>query len=193
MSGRHGPEGGGPDDPQVAIEKQATRYANLIAGLGWRLLKRPEILTHPKVLSALRNLAELLQDPDESPGRHRSTADGAISQQISDAFGDDLKPNPLTATTPTEFIDVVMEYRAWSGDPSWRTIAMIARQSGNTVVYSTLWNAMNGPALPKLEIVKAIVIGCGGGEDDLRSFVLAWRRIALARARDSFRPVGRRS
>lgn len=193
MSGRHGPDGGGQDDPQAAIEKEATNFANLIAGLGWRLLQRPEILAHPKVLSALRNLAELLPYSDETPGRHRSTTDGAISQQISDAFGDDLKPNPLTATTPAEFIDVLRQYRAWSGDPSWRAIATTARQSGNTVVYSTLWNAMNGAALPKLDVVKAIVIGSGGGEDDLNSFVTAWRRIALSRARDSFRPVRRRS
>jgi hypothetical protein len=132
----------------------------------------------------------LLQYPDEIPGRHRSTTDGTIGQQISDAFGDDLKPNPLAANTPAEFIDVVMQYRAWSGDPSWRAIA---KQSGHAVVYSTMWNAMNGTALPKLDVVKAIVIGCGGGEDDVNSLVTAWRRIALSKARDSFRPVRRRS
>lgn len=190
MSGRHGPDGGGQDDPQAAIEKEATNTAHLITGLGWRLLQRPEILEHSKVLSALRNLAELLLDEDETSGRHRSTTDTAISQQISDAFADDLKPNPLTATTPAEFIDVLRQYRAWSGEPSWR---MIAKQSGRTVVYSTMWNAMNGAALPKLDVVKAIVIGCGGGEDDVNSFVTAWRRIALSKARDSFRPVRRRT
>src|SRR5580692_1555326 len=188
MSGKHGPDGDGQDDPQTTIEKEATYFSNLIAGLTWRLLQRPEILAQSKVNSALRNLAELLQDPDETCGRHRAT-----TGQLSDTFGDDLKPNPLTATTPAEFIDVVMQYRAWSGDPSWRTIAAVARQSGNTIVYSTMWNAMNGAALPKLDVVKAIVIGCGGGEDDLDSFVLAWRRIALSRDRDSFRPVRRRS
>lgn len=190
MNGRHVPDGDGQNDPLAAIEKEATNTAHFITGLGWRLLQRPELLEHPKVLSALRNLAELLPYLDESAGRHRSAIGTEITQQINDAFGDDLKPNPLTATTSAEFIDALRQYRAWSGDPSWR---MIAKQSGRTVVYSTMWNAMNGTALPKLDVVKAIVIGCGGGEDDLSSFVTAWRRIALSRARDSFRPVGRRS
>jgi len=190
MSGRHGGDGDGQDDPQAAIEKEATNTAHSITGLGWRLLQRPEVLADPKVLSALRNLAELVPYDDENPGRHRSTTDSEISQQISDAFGDYLKPNPLTSTTPAELIDVLRQYRAWSGDPSWRTIA---KQSGGTFVYSTMWNALNGTALPKLDVVKAFVIGCGGGEDDVSCFVTAWRRIALTKARESFRPVGRRS
>jgi len=185
MSGRHGGDGNGQDDPQAATQKDATNTAHLITGLGWRLQQRPEILEHPKVVSALRNLAELLPY-DETPGRHRSATDTEIAQRLSDAFGDDLKPNPLSATIPAELIDALVQYRAWSGDPSWRTIE---KKSGHTVVHSTMWNAMNGSSLPKLEVVKAIVIGCGGGEDDVNSFVTAWRRIALTKARDSFRPV----
>jgi hypothetical protein len=176
-----------------AIEAEATATATVIAGLRWRL-QRQETLEHPEVMRELGKLEEQittqLKDAYPSPGRHRSTADTAISRQTSDAFGDDLKPNPITAAAPEEFIDALRQYRAWSGDPSWRTIA---KQSGHTVVYSTIWNAINGTALPKLEVVKAIVVGCGGGEDDLNSFVSAWRRIALSRARDSFRAVKRRS
>src|SRR5438105_4796019 len=123
MSGRHGPDGGGQDDPQATIEKEATNTAHLITGLEWRLLQHPEILEQSKVLSALRNLVELIPDEDKAPGRHRSTTDTVITQQISDAFEDNLKPNPLTATTSEGFIDVLRQYRAWSGDPSWRTIA----------------------------------------------------------------------
>jgi hypothetical protein len=41
--------------------------------------------------------------------------------------------------------------------------------------------AMNGNTLPKLDVVKAIIIGCGGSEDDLRMFVTAWRRLESAR------------
>ena len=33
-----------------------------------------------------------------------------------------------------------------------------------------------------IEVVKAIILGCGGGEDDLSSFASAWRRIASGRA-----------
>jgi hypothetical protein len=116
-----------------------------------------------------------LAQPEQNPSRHRSTVDELASQQISDASGFDLKPNPLTATTPAEFIEVLWQYRAWSGNPPWRTMAKRADQ---TVVHSTMYAAMNGDALPKFDVVKAIIIGCGGGEDDLSSFASAWRRIA---------------
>lgn len=181
MSGRHGRDNRDGYDSHSAIEREATNTAHLITGLGWRLLQNQEVLEHPQVLSALRNLAELLPYTDESPGRHRCAADNGLDQQISDAFGDNLKPSPVAATTSTEFMDALRQYRAWSGDPSWR---VIKKRSGHVFVHSTMWNAMNGDTLPKLEVVQAIVIGCGGGEEDLSSFVQAWRRIALSRARE---------
>jgi hypothetical protein len=36
---------------------------------------------------------------------------------------------------------------------------------------------MNSGTLPKFDVMKAIIIGCGGGEDDLKAFATAWRRI----------------
>jgi hypothetical protein len=58
----------------------------------------------------------------------------------------------------------------------------MAKRAGQAVVHSTMYAAMNGDTLPKLDVVKAIIIGCGGGEDDLSSFASAWRRIASGRA-----------
>jgi hypothetical protein len=43
---------------------------------------------------------------------------------------------------------------------------------------------MNSDALPKWEVMKAIVIGCGGGDDDLRAFASAWRRLSYSRAQE---------
>jgi hypothetical protein len=182
MSGRHGrgtPDG--QDCSHTAADVEASATATVIAGLRWRL-RRQETLKHPKVLSELLKLeeqvAEQLAHPDEAPGRHRSTAGQAISQQISDAAGFDLKPDPRRATTPAEFIETLRQYKAWSGDPSWRRMA---KRAGQAVVHSTMYAAMNGDALPKLDVVKAIIIGCGGGEDDLSSFASAWRRISSGR------------
>lgn len=183
MSGRHGrgtPDG--QDHSQAATDVEASATATVIAGLRWRL-RRQETLEHPKVLSELRKLEEQVADqlghPGQNTGRHRSTVGEAISQQISDASGFDLKPDPLTATTPAEFIEALRQYKFWSGDPSWRSMA---KRAGQAVVHSTMYAAMNGDALPKLDVVKAIIIGCGGGEDDLSSFASAWRRIASGRA-----------
>ena len=184
MAGPHGPGArgarGGQDDPQMATEAAAIYAARIIAGLRWRL-QHQEILEHPKVQSELRQLeqqiTEQLATADPNPGRHRFTAGQVAGEQISGAPGFDLKPNPDTATTPAEFIQALWQYKAWSGDPSWRKMA---EQAGQAVVHSTMYQAMNGDALPKWEVVKAIIVGCGGGEDDLRSFASAWRRIESA-------------
>lgn len=188
MTGRHGRGArgsrGGQDNPASTAEAEAIATATVIAGLRWRL-QHQETLEHPRVLSELRKLeqqvAEHLEIADGNPGRHRSTADKAIRAQLSDVPGFELKPDPRTATTPAEFIGVLRQYRAWSGDPSWRKMAELA---GQAVVHSTMFTAMHGDSLPKLEVVKAVVVGCGGGEDDLSLFAIAWRRLASGRTQN---------
>jgi hypothetical protein len=177
MTGKHGH--GIPDDrdPQTAIDIEATAAATVIAGLRWRL-RRQEILEHPTVLDELcrfqQQIEEQLAYAEQHPGRHRSIVSKAASQQINDAAGFDQKPDPLTATTSAEFMQVLWKYKYWSGNPSWRTMARNAKQM---VVHSTMFAAMNSEALPKWEVMKAIIIGCGGGEEDLKAFATAWRRI----------------
>src|SRR5581483_10890516 len=158
------------------------RTATAIAGLCWRLQDQ-EILEHPKVRSALRRLEEQLAEhpthPEGKTGRHR-TVGRTDSEQIGDASGDGFKPHPHTATTPAAFVELLRQYRAWSGDPPWRKMA---ERAGHAVVHSTMYNAVNGDVLPKLEVVKAIIVGCGGGEDDVTAYVNAWRRLAVSRPR----------
>lgn len=133
----------------------------------------------------LRKLEELvaLQHAyaDSSPGRHRSKGDEVTGQQVSDTPGNEPKPDPFDANTPAAFIEALWQYRAWSGNPSWRAMA---DQAGQQVAFSTMYNAMNGHALPKLHVVRAIIIGCRGDKGDVDSFVNAWRRIAVSAARD---------
>jgi hypothetical protein len=156
---------------------EATATATTITGLRWRL-RRQELLEHPQVLSELRKLQDQIEEQlayaDQNPGRHRSTASTAAGRQIDDASGVDQKPNPLAATTPAEFVQVLWQYKFWSGNPSWRTMA---RNANHIVVHSTMHAAMNSDTLPKFEVVKAVIVGCGGGEDDLKAFASAWRRI----------------
>jgi hypothetical protein len=175
----HRPGHGGPGN-QADTEAEAIATATAIAGLRWRL-SHHGTLEHPAVQRELRKLeeqvtAQLADQADRNPGRHRSLVGGG--QQISDASGYDLKPDPLTATTTAQFIKTLWQYKVWSGDPSWRKMAA---QAGQTVVHSTMHAAMHGDALPKLDVVKAIITGCGGGEDDLRTFATAWRRIESGR------------
>ena len=73
---------------------------------------------------------------------------------------------------------ILRQYRLWARKPPLRAIA---RRSG--VATSTICSALNGAALPRLEVVRGIVIGCGACEEDQRRFTTAWRAIRLA-ARD---------
>jgi len=178
VTGRHSlSTPGGGDRPAADIDAEAT--ATAIAGLRWRLLQRPEALECPAVLRELRKLEEVITDllghAGPNPGRHRSVGGETTSQEIGDADGLDLKPDPLTAATPAELITILWRYRAWSGNPPWRKMA---QQASQAVVHSTMYAAMNGTALPKLDVVRAIIIGCGGSDDDVRAFTTAWRRIA---------------
>lgn len=106
-------------EPHTGTDAEAHVTAMAIAGLR-RRLKHPGTLEHPAVLRELRKLDEqittLLEQADPVPGRHRSptsTPPGhTASQQVSDAYGFDLKPDPLAATTATEFITALWQYKA---------------------------------------------------------------------------------
>jgi hypothetical protein len=187
MSRQSGP---GDRGRQAQSDAEAAAVVTAIAGLRWKL-SRKGMLEHPAVLEEMRKLeeqvtAQLPHPPGRGPGRHRSPAgETAGSQgwaQITDVGGYDLKPDPATATTAAQFIRALWDYKVWSGDPSWRKMAA---RAGQTVVHSTMHAAMHGETLPKLDVVKAVINGCGGSEDDLRAFVTAWRRIQSACARDT--------
>jgi hypothetical protein len=180
--------GPGSQDHQTDLEAEAAATVTAIAGL-CRRLRRPGMLQHPAVVQGLRRLDEqvIAASPVSEPsGRHRTSVGQTPScqnaGQISDASGFDFKPDPLAVTTPRQFIGALWGYKTWSGDPSWRKMAT---QAGQRVVHSTMHAAMHGDVLPKLDVVKAIIIGCGGNEDDLRMFVTAWRRLESARIADT--------
>lgn len=185
MAGRHGRSThDNKPRPPAAAEAEATETATIIAGLRARL-RRPDILEHPLVLNQLHKLEEqvtvLLGQAGRAPGKHRSPASTAPSRHISDARGFDLKPDPLAATTPAAFIEALRRYKAWSGDPSWRKMAA---RAGQAVVHSTMHAAMHSDTLPKFDVMKAIITGCGGGDEDLKAFATAWRRIQASTTRD---------
>jgi hypothetical protein len=178
MPGRHGRDGCDDRDPQAAIDEEAAATVTAIAGLR-RRLRRQEILWHPQVRNALlilqEQVEEQLGDADQGgAGRHRSAVSKAAGRLVSDAAGFDQKPDPLTATTPAEFVQQLWQFKYWSGDPSWRAMASNASQM---VAHSTMYNAMNSDHLPKFDVMKAIIVGCGGDEEDLKVFASAWRRV----------------
>ncbi|WP_285710841.1 hypothetical protein [Microtetraspora sp. NBRC 16547] len=95
---------------------------------------------------------------------------------------DDLKPDPLTATTKEEFLQHMRDFHVWAKELSYREIS---RGSGRAVAASTLCEALNPnkrPRLPSMKVVEGFITGCGGSEDDLVRWTTAWRRIRMAKA-----------
>jgi hypothetical protein len=186
--GQHTGRPARPDRPPDR-EAEAAAAVMAIAGLGHKL-GTPGVLEHPAVRHELSKLEELItagiQAASAYTGCHRHRQPQPLRRhdggQIIDAFGFDLRPDPLAAANPGQFIGALWQFKVWSGDPSWRKMAARAEQR---VVHSTMHAAMNGTTLPKLDVVKAIIIGCGGSEDDLRMFVTAWRRLESARITDT--------
>jgi hypothetical protein len=174
-----------PDGTPADEAGEASETAAIIADLR-RRLRNPRILRHPLVRNELSRLDLQLigqtSGTGSHPGRHRSGVlrpGAGTSQSAGDLAGLDLKPDPLAATTAKEFMDALRRYRAWSGFPSLRKMA---DRSGQAFVHSTMHTAMQNDALPKLDLVKAIIRGCEGSPDDMDAFVTAWRRIGAARS-----------
>ena len=109
------------------------------------------------------------------PGRRRPPP--VPVQAVPDADGADLRPDPREAHTAAEFIAALRQYREWAGDITFRRMA---QNAGNTVAPSTMCTALNGKILPKLDVVLAVVTGCGGTEEDRQRFATAWRKLRLS-------------
>jgi hypothetical protein len=175
---RRGDDNGGSNDSgcqQADAEAEAIAITTAIAGLR-RRLKRPGSLDHPSVRRELRRLADELaelEDGKRRPGRHRSNVSRLPLQPAGQASRRDdapdagSKPGPASARTASEFIASLWQFRAWAGDPSWRKIAA---RSHHKAVHSTIYSAMHSQALPKLIVVKAIVLGCGGDGEVVKSY-----------------------
>jgi hypothetical protein len=158
-------------------EAEAAITTAAIAGL-CRLLAGPGVAEHPLVRRQLGKLEDLLaaiEQAGHSPGRHRAQA--GERRRVRELSS--LKPDPAAARTPAEYVTVLRQHIAWSGGASLRTIAARAKQSR---VHSSIATALRRDKLPTLEVVTAIVVGCGGTEEDLRAFTLAWQRLHAAEA-----------
>jgi hypothetical protein len=125
-----------------------------------------------------------LDAPGPADGANNTTvmAGDPVSGHVPvprDVEGIDLRPDPLTARTPAELAEALREYRIWAGEPPYRTMAARARQK---IAASTMCTALGHPdRLPRLEVVLAIVAGCGGPAEDQQRFATAWRQVRTGR------------
>jgi hypothetical protein len=177
------------DLPPVTADAEARRGIARLAADIRRIRPRlnRDALDDPRIKGALLELERhIMAQLDERRGRHRLAAGGStmaapavVSRPVRDTGGfGHLKPDPLTATTGAELVTRLREYREWAGVTSFRTMAA---QAGQKVSSSTMCTALNRDVLPTQKVVGAIIAGCGGGEDDQRAFITAWRLIKLGR------------
>jgi hypothetical protein len=111
--------------------------------------------------------------------RHRRTAfhDKGVRPVIADAPGRAHFPDPKDITTPAAYMDGLRRFRLWAGNPSLRRMQL---ECGGRPSASTLCKALQGYELPSLEMVDAIIVGCGGRDEHRQAFASAWRRVAFS-------------
>lgn len=93
-------------------------------------------------------------------------------------IGADLRPDPREARTPAELIEALRRFRKWTGNPPFRRMW---NRSSRRAGVSTMCTVLGGNTLPdRLDVIDAIVEGCGGTEEDRRRFTTAWRDLTMA-------------
>jgi hypothetical protein len=128
--------------------------------------------------SELMAREKALESLIEQTRARRRQAEAAPGPMFPDSGPIDLRPNPHTARTPVEFLQCLMNFRIWSGN---RSLRQIAEQSDGRISASGVRNVLNGSELPeRLEVVDAIVVGCGGANEDRADFAFVWRRLYMS-------------
>jgi DNA-binding SARP family transcriptional activator len=130
--------------------------------------------------SALRSPAA--GKPPAAAGPPAAHPDARPGELIGDVPGYECCPDPLTAQTPADFAEVLRQFRAWAGDPSYRAMAEEAARCSRKAAASTLSQAANSGELPTQRVALAFVAGCGGTQEHLQAFATAWRRLRLSRS-----------
>jgi hypothetical protein len=96
---------------------------------------------------------------------------------VLDAAGFDLRPDPLQASTPGQFVSALRQYWIWSGKTPYRELA---RRSGGELAISTISVMLTKETLPSQGRMLTFVSACGATEEDCQRFVTAWRLLSLA-------------
>ncbi|MFD0773477.1 hypothetical protein ACFQZ2_06005 [Streptomonospora algeriensis] len=148
---------------------------------------RPEPGAHPRHLSResdgvygwVRMEPVEAPEPPPSPPPPSRSEGAPVPERphtIHDLEGYDQRPNPMLARTPAQFVQALRDFRAWSGDWSYRQLVAF---SGGTP-RSTFHAMLNSDQLPKFPLVALFITACGGDEDEVQRWTTAWRRLRMA-------------
>ena len=131
------------------------------------------------VREARRELALVTYEMEQERRASRAAAryPHSASPVVPDQPGLDLCPDPRSARTPAEFMDVLRQYRVWAGRPSYRAMR---DQCDQRFATSTIHAALKKDELPGLPLVQCIVTACGGSDAHQQTFASAWRRLVMS-------------
>lgn len=88
---------------------------------------------------------------------------------------DELPPQPTKTGTPAEFTAALRTLRTWSG----LTYRQLEGKSPDPLPASTIATTLGRATLPRERFVDSFTRACGLGEDDVRPWLEARRRIAM--------------
>jgi hypothetical protein len=129
---------------------------------------------------ARRELAIAHSEWEQANHQRQNTAScpDTAAMVVPDAPGLDLCPDPASAQTPAQYMELLRRYRVWAGQPSYR---IMGQRCAQRFAASTIHAALNSDRLPSLAMVQAIVTGCGGTDTHQQVFTSAWRRLRMPR------------
>jgi hypothetical protein len=165
-----------------AVSGLARRRA-LLEHLERELMAEKQALDHREKLLATRE-SELMareQELEELTAQRRGRrkqVEAVSAQAFIDSGPLDLRPDPLMALTEHQFMECLVQFKIYAGNRSFR---QISEYCGGMISPSTVGNVLRSGALPdRLEVVDAIVLGCGGSDGDRADFAHAWRRLYMS-------------
>jgi len=159
-------------------EAQEMDLAALRESLEISLVAQKEALDNREASLRVLETALIAQREElESERKKPRRRDTAPSPVLPTSGPQHLHPDPRAAKTPQQYMQCLTAFKVWSGN---RSLRQISELSGGRISASGVRNILNGSVLPdRLEVVDAIVQGCGGTDEDRKAFASAWRRLYM--------------
>jgi hypothetical protein len=142
------------------------------------MIEREKALALARQAADDQKRARLIHEAASAFMETRARRDRAASgSPAHDVPGCDLRPDPSNARNSAELIEALRQFRTWAGNPSYRDME---RACNGRPVASTMCRVLGRGQLPaRFEVIDAIIVACGGEEEDRERFASAWRRLIM--------------
>lgn len=120
-----------------------------------------------------------------SLARAQRVAPWAGQPLLADPDGEDGQPDPLEATSEEHLLDLLRQFHRWAGGYSSRQLAKWSGGAFSHTTVSALLSEGSTAKRPplKLTYLQGVIRACGGGEEELKRWTKAWRRVHTKQAR----------